>query len=423
MPLCRASAQSIYFPPNGPNSAWETVDPASLGWCQPGVDSLYAFLDANHTKGFMVLKDGRIALEHYFGTFMQDSLWYWASAGKSLTAMVVGAAQEDGLLDINAPTSTYLGTGWTSGTPAQEAAITVRHQLTMTTGLNDAGPDNNCPLPSCLTYLAAAGTRWAYHTGPYALLHQVVANATGQMFSAYFNDRLRNRIGMNGLWINAAGTVVYYSNLRSMARFGLLAMNGMVWDTDTILHDTAFVHAAISPSQPLNHSYGYLWWLNGQSSFMLPQSQLVFAGPLVPNAPMDMYSALGKNDQIINVSPAKGIVLVRMGHAADASLMVSTVFDNLIWQYMNNLDCTAGMDEPKRDVGIKAYPNPAKGTVSLAIPAGVPIGAMRVTDSVGRSVLEVQGQQTIDLGNLMPGVYTITLEVGGERHISRVVKE
>ena len=103
--LCAsARAQQLYFPPLAGN-AWETVDPASLGWCVDAIPPLLDFVDANNSKAFIVLKDGRIAIEHYTGTFTQDSIWYWASAGKSLTAFLVGAAQADGLLDINAPSS------------------------------------------------------------------------------------------------------------------------------------------------------------------------------------------------------------------------------------------------------------------------------------------------------------------------------
>ncbi len=131
--LTCAAQEDPYFPPVIGND-WQTVDPSSLGWCTDQLPALIDFLDESNTKAFIVLKDGRIAIEHYFGTFTQDSSWYWASAGKSLTAFLVGLAQEDGFLDIEAPTSEYLGTGWTSLTPQQEAAITVRHQLTMTTG-------------------------------------------------------------------------------------------------------------------------------------------------------------------------------------------------------------------------------------------------------------------------------------------------
>ncbi len=195
-------AQSLYFPPNG-SSTWETTDPASLGWCPDRIDSLYAFLAERNTKAFLILKDGRIVLEHYVGTFTQDSLWYWASAGKTLTSMLTGIAQEEGFLDINQPTSTYLGTGWTSASPAQEAAITVLNQLTMTSGLDDGVADDDCTDPACLQYLADAGTRWAYHNGVYTLLDDVIANATGNTFASYFNTRIRNPIGMDGFWLPA----------------------------------------------------------------------------------------------------------------------------------------------------------------------------------------------------------------------------
>ena len=43
----------------------------------------------------------------------------------------------------------------------------------------------------------------------------------------------------------------------------------------------------------------------------------------MPDAPADTYNALGKNDQLINVSPSEGLVLVRMGNAAEESVQVS----------------------------------------------------------------------------------------------------
>src|SRR5690606_13928926 len=158
--------------------------------------------------------------------------------------------------------------------------------------------DVDCTDPACLTYLADAGTRWAYHNAPYTLLQQVVANATGQPFSQYFNTKLRHPIGMDGFWVQLANNRVYLSTARSMARFGLLALNRMAWAADTLLHATAFITAATTPSQAINPAYGYRWWLNGQSSFMLPQTQFVFPGALLPDAPPDLFSGLGKNSQL-----------------------------------------------------------------------------------------------------------------------------
>lgn len=421
LPLCGA-AQTLYFPPNV-GTTWQTTDPATLGWCPDRIDSLYNYLGTHNTNAFLVLKDGRIVLEHYFGSFTQDSLWYWASAGKTLTSTVVGIAQEEGYVDINSPSSTYLGTGWTGETPAQEQMITVRNQLTMTTGLSDAVPDPDCTTPPCLAYMAPAGTRWAYHNAPYTLLQAVVENATGQTFQTYFNNKLRNPIGMNGLWLPVGELHLYFSNARSMARFGLLALNHMVWAGDTLLHDTAYFHAATTPSQNLNPSYGYLWWLNGQSTFMLPQTQFVFPGPLMPDAPLDAYNALGKNDQIINVCPSKGIVLVRMGNAAEESVQVSAYFNNIIWQYMNELACNSGITDVEDPGGFVLVPNPAGSTVQLSIASGRVANQIEVVNALGQSVISASGEVELNVADLAPGVYWVKVETNTGRHVARLVKE
>ena len=193
------NAQQTYFPPLNNNLLWDTLSPSNLGWCTDKIDTLYDFLQQENTKGFILLKDGYIVLEKYFGTFTKDSLWYWASAGKTITSFLVGKAQEEGFLNINDTTSTYLGSGWTSCTPLEEGNIQIVNQLTMTTGLDDGVPDNHCTIDTCLSYLADAGTRWAYHNAPYTLLESVLTNATGSPINTYTQNKLKNATGMNGL--------------------------------------------------------------------------------------------------------------------------------------------------------------------------------------------------------------------------------
>jgi CubicO group peptidase (beta-lactamase class C family) len=319
-----------YFPPIG-NGTWETKTPASLGWNETELNNLYSYLQQKNTKAFLILKDGRIAAEKYFGNFTADSNWYWASAGKTMTAFVVGIAQQEGLLNINNKTADYLGTGWTSAPLAKEALITVRHQLTMTTGLDDAvQPDNDCTLPACLQYKADAGTRWAYHNGPYTILEKVVEAATGTTYNNYFQQKIRDRIGMNGLWIKTGFNNVYYSTPRSMARFGLLLLKKGQWENTTVLNETYF-KSQVNSSQSINPSYGYLTWLNGKPSYMLPTLQASFNGSLTPNAPADMFAALGKNDQKIYVVPSQNIVVVRIGESAGNVQLATSSFDNELW--------------------------------------------------------------------------------------------
>ena len=100
-----------YFPPTNGSNTWEKVTINELGWCQAELDTLVAFLDTTNTKAFIVLKNGRIAIEKYFGTFTADSNWYWASAGKSMTAFLIGIAQQQNSININNTSATYLGNG------------------------------------------------------------------------------------------------------------------------------------------------------------------------------------------------------------------------------------------------------------------------------------------------------------------------
>jgi CubicO group peptidase (beta-lactamase class C family) len=259
----KTSAQSLYFPPLTGN-AWETLSPDSLGYCEEKIQDLYDLLETNNTKAFLLLKDGRIVLEKYFGTFTQDSVWYWASAGKSMTACLVGIAQQENLLDINDRTSDYLGTGWTACPPDKEDLITVRHQLSMTSGLDDGVPDIYCTLDTCLIYKADAGTRWTYHNAPYTLLDKVLETASGQNFNVFFNQKITQKTGITGLWVKLDYNNVLWSKARSMARFGILVQNGGTWNTTPVLTDPAYFQQMVNTSQDLNKSYGYLWWLNGK---------------------------------------------------------------------------------------------------------------------------------------------------------------
>ena len=97
-------SEPLYFPPSG-SETWETISPSSLGWNTAEIPALLTLLETNGTRGFILLKDGKIVMEEYFGQniaatgpFTRSSIWYWASAGKTLTAFIAGKASEEGLL-------------------------------------------------------------------------------------------------------------------------------------------------------------------------------------------------------------------------------------------------------------------------------------------------------------------------------------
>jgi CubicO group peptidase (beta-lactamase class C family) len=325
------SEQSMYFPPLTGNT-WETQSIADLKWNQNAVQPLLDYLELKNSKSFMILVNGKIVMENYFDNHTAASNWYWASAGKTLTSTMTGIAQQEGLLNINNKVSQYIGTGWTSETLVQENLITCKHLLTMTSGLDDTTDDVE---PDNLVYKADAGNRWAYHN-VYVKLQDVIAKASGKTWEDYFNTKLRDKIGMNGSWLQIDANSVYNSTSRSMARFGLLMLNRGKWENNVIINETYF-NEATTTSQNINLGYGYLWWLNGKASYHLPQLQITFQGSIIPTAPNDMFMALGKNDQKIYVVPSKKMVIIRMGNPADDVNLTVSDFDKTLWQKISAL--------------------------------------------------------------------------------------
>jgi CubicO group peptidase (beta-lactamase class C family) len=421
--ICAAefSQAQIYYPPRTTN-VWDTLHPSRLGWCDHKIDSMMVFLEEKNTKAFIVLKDGKMVLEKYFGTFTQDSLWYWASAGKSLAASVVGIAENQGYLKIEDPVSKYLGKGWTACPPAKEDLITIRHQITMTTGLNENLSNSDCTESACLIYKADAGTRWFYHNAPYTLTHDVVEAATGKTFNMYTYQNLSSKIGMSGLWFKQGYNDLYISKARDMARYGLLVLGKGIWQGDTVLKNRDFVNAMTQSSQTLNKSYGYLWWLNGKGEIIYPGLPTVFKKDMIPSAPADLFAGLGKNDQKLYVVPSENLIVVRMGNAADGEMPALSDFDEALWAKIANLKCVPGSNFTNLLEYPLVYPNPFHASLHIKAAHGA---SWKLTGITGNTLLFGHlsaDLHQVDVQHVPAGVYFLHIEQDGQRSVQKLVK-
>jgi len=331
-----------YFPPK--NSAdWLSVSPEELMWDVSILEELYQFHESNGTRAFIILKKGKIVVEKYWGkdirdedAFDRDKQWYWASASKTLVALSVGIAQEQGHLNINDKTSKYIGVGWTSLPKEKEDLIKIEHQLTMTTGLDYSVDNLNCIDPSCLEYGSDAGSAWYYHNAPYTLIHKVVAQAYNDEYDDIVEEQISDKIGMKGFWFQLDDIHMYNSTARDAARFGLLLENNGVWANIKVISDEEYLKNMMGSSQEHNPSYGYLTWLNGKSSILLPTLPVSLNSSLAPDAPADLIAAMGKNGQFIDVIPSQDLVVIRMGEAPDNSL-VPVLFHNQMWEIISRV--------------------------------------------------------------------------------------
>jgi hypothetical protein len=245
----------------------------------------------------------------------------------------------------------------------------------------------------------------------------VIESATGQSLNMYTTQKLKNPTGMTGAFVPVGYNQVYFSNARSMARFGLLILNKGNWNGSQLMTDTTYFKQMVQTSQLLNEAYGYLWWLNGKSSYRLPATQLLFNGPLCPSAPSDMIAAMGKDGQFLNVVPGENLVWVRMGNSPD-NLPVPFLLNDRIWSYVRELGCQPlGLSEHgAAETFVRLFPNPA-GTI-LNIQAAEEMSGLEIL-SVQGSLLRTEAlkghARRMSVADLAPGLYGIRITLSGGR--------
>lgn len=320
-----APAAGYYYPPST-GSTWENTDPVTLGWDTAKLNDLIRYVDSNNSTAFIILYKGKIVTEKYWRSFSATSSARIFSSTKSIGAFLAGLAQEQGKLDITKKVSDYLGRGWSGASLIQENSITVQHLLSMTSGLKD---------DLSLSYDAPAGTKWFYNTPAYHKIYNVLATAYGKTNTEYTNEQLWSKIGMqNSFWdVEPGGGPSMSCSGRDMARFGLMILSGGKWNGSNIMNSATYFQAMTNSTQTINPSYGYLWWLNGKLSFILPGTSVQsYNGPLMANAPSDLIAALGYGDKKIYVVKSKDLVVIRHGSPSNAPVTYAlSNFDNEIW--------------------------------------------------------------------------------------------
>ena len=166
---------------------------------------------------------------------------------------------------------------------------------------------------------------WNYNNSAIQTLSQVLEVTVGQDPVDFANENLLEPIGMTDskMTTDKSGNMLTFMGLQSscpdMARFGLLFLNHGMWGGEQIV-PSAWVEEATTPSQDLNPSYGYLWWLNtssdaGGSGDVATGAATMPRQQMVPGVPDDVFFALGLGNQIVSVVPSEDIVAVRLGGA------------------------------------------------------------------------------------------------------------
>lgn len=322
-------------PPGDPSRiAWPDGDRTENGPLPPNVDgaALQAASDwafdrespEQVTLSLLVVHGGRIVHERYApGVDMTTRTRTWSTA-KSIAVTLIGMLVDEGKLSLDEP----LGFEWLPRARSPEAdprnAITLRHVLNMSSGL--ATVDNGgleYATGSGMAYWAGTssvrgalsrgmirepGTNWDYENYDTLLgvLAMKLALGDEKAYREFPRRALLDRIGMRNTLVSTDrfGDFILssqvYTNARDLARFGLLYLNGGVWNGERLLSQEwiEFVRTPAPATAETGNQYGGQWWLvpDGRS-----------------DVPKTAYSTAGNRGQYVVVVPSHDLVIVRRG--------------------------------------------------------------------------------------------------------------
>lgn len=339
-----------------PGRSWTQVTPAEAGFDADELEALAQKSDDGTTNCVAITRNGRLVEDWYFHGTDENSAQEVFSATKSVTSTLIGIAQGDGLLDIDDPASKYIPE-WTSGVPAE---IRVKDLLSNDSGRHYSQAedikmatqiDDQTEFAIDLPQDEPPGQVWAYNNSAIQTLSQVLEISVDSDPIGWAEDRLFGPIGMSESKMTAdnRGNMRTYLGLQStcldLARFGVLALNLGAWD-DAQIVSAEWMREATRPSQDLEVSYGYLWWLNSAHSGSSADVATGTAAPddegeqkpvndrLIPEASTEVFMALGLGNQMVIVVPSQGIVAVRLGssHPSDfnQAVFANGVLDALV---------------------------------------------------------------------------------------------
>ncbi|WP_156894741.1 serine hydrolase domain-containing protein [Janthinobacterium sp. 1_2014MBL_MicDiv] len=266
-------------------------------------------------RAVVVLRDGAIVAERYYNGETADTLHDIRSAGKSITALLVGAAVARGQLT----TSKTVGHYWPEVADSPAGKVVLDDLLTMRSGLaafdeDAASPGNEdkldeAPDPAAFVRgvpaAAAPGGIYRYNSLGSYIAGRVVENAGGADLEDYAAKALFAPLGITR-WSwgrDVANHPKGQGNLslraRDTARIGQMVLDDGMFDGRRVI-DVSWLKAALAPRVAIGavdryaDSYGYFWYAKTQD----------IAGQKIP-----VFFASGNGGNKIYVIPTRRMVV------------------------------------------------------------------------------------------------------------------
>jgi len=275
------------------------------------------------TRAILVVKDGEVVAERYAAGFDAGTRFLSWSMAKSVTATMIGAAVNQGFIEIEDPAPVA---EWRND--ARRSKITWNDLLQMQSGLafsevyDDPGSDVSKMLFRVRDAGAVAarkklehepGSFWSYSSGTTNLIQRTLrdtleANDIG--YHAFAQDAVFAPIGAASFVMepDSSGTFIgssfVYATARDWAKLGGLYLNNGVAGGVRILPEGWSRYVA-TPAAASDGFYGGQFWLNHPGADGRPK--------YMPGVPDDAYLMAGHEGQYVLIVPDRNLIIVRTG--------------------------------------------------------------------------------------------------------------
>ncbi len=268
------------------------------------------------TSALLIARNGQIVAERYDRGIDAETPQRTWSVGKSITATILGAADEKGFIDLDYPA--VLERWAAGGDPRRQ--ITLRNLLQMSSGLDSGhkgsrtdriyfGGGRVIDQAAGKILEAVPGMRWKYANDDTLLAMRGLREAMKDDAAFHifpYQDvlwkigarRTTLEVDWNGDFISSSQV---WSTARDLARIGQLYLQDGVWGGERILPEgwVEFVSTP-APAQPRGSdlAYGAQFWLLNN----------------IEGVPEDTFAALGHRGQYLIIVPSRQVIIVRRGY-------------------------------------------------------------------------------------------------------------
>ena len=270
-----------------PNSGWKASTPKEQGMDPQYLDQMESYMDEyglwSYIDSILIVRNGYLTYEKYpSGLYDENSSHNIYSCTKSIISALIGIAIGEGYINsINDHMINYFSNRTINNFDSQKQAITLKHLLTMTSGLkwDDSRDYYNMTFHSdWVQYVldrpmvSPPGNAWNYNSGGSHLLSALLQNITPNGTLAYAKSHLFDPLNItNYTWstdhdgIPIGGTGLQLTP-RDMAKFGFLYLNNGYWNGSQLVPSSwvdasqkSYYNLQFEENQGLG--YGYQWWI------------------------------------------------------------------------------------------------------------------------------------------------------------------